>query len=57
MSKYENSLFPYSSHSTVNLPEWRLEDTNVTLISLLRLRKKSSFPKLHDKYCQNSRNL
>ena len=64
ISKYENSLFPYYSHSTVNLPEWRLEDTDVTLISFLRLftetitpERKSSFPKLHDKYCQNSQNL
>ena len=64
MSKYENSLFRYSLHSTVNFPEWKLKDTNVTLISFLRLftetitpERKSSFPKLHDKYCQNSRNL
>ena len=64
MSKYENSLFRYSLHSTVNFPEWKLKDTNVTLISFLRLftetitpERKSYFPKLHDKYCQNSRNL
>ena len=64
MSKYENSLFRYSLYSTVNFPEWKLKDTNVTLISFLRLftetitpERKSSFPKLHDKYCQNSRNL
>ena len=25
MSKYKNSLFPYSLHSNVNLPEWRLK--------------------------------
>ena len=37
MSKYENSLFRYSLHSTVNFPEWKLKDTNVTLISFLRL--------------------
>ena len=60
MSKYENSLFPYSSHSTVNLPEWRLEDTDVTLISFLRLftetitpERKSFFSKLNDECCQN----
>ena len=34
MSKYENSFFPYSLHSTANLSEWRLKDTNVTLLSL-----------------------
>ena len=37
MSKYENSVFPYSVHSTVNLPTWRPKDTNVTLMSFLRL--------------------
>ena len=37
MSKYENSVFPHSVHSTVNLPAWRLKDTNVTLMSFLRL--------------------
>ena len=37
MSKYENSLFRYSLYSTVNFPEWKLKDTNVTLISFLRL--------------------
>ena len=37
MSKYENTVFPYSVHSTVNLPAWRPKDTNVTLISFLRL--------------------
>ena len=37
MSKYENSVFPYSVHSTVNLPAWRPKDTNVTLMSFLRL--------------------
>ena len=25
MSKYENSLFPYSLQITVNLPEWKLK--------------------------------
>ena len=37
MSKYENSVFPYSVHSTVNLRTWRPKDTNVTLMSFLRL--------------------
>ena len=37
MSKYENSVFPYSVHSTVNLPAWRPKDTNYTLMSFLRL--------------------
>ena len=31
MSKYENSAFPYSIYSTVNLPAWRPKDENVTL--------------------------
>ena len=31
-SKYENGAFPYSVHSTVNLPAWRPKDTNVNLI-------------------------
>ena len=30
-AKYENSVFPYFVHSTVNLPAWRPKDTNVTL--------------------------
>ena len=34
MSKYENSAFPYSLHSTLNLPAWRPKDTNVTLMSV-----------------------
>ena len=37
MSKYENRVFPYSVYSTVNFPAWRLKDTNVALISFLRL--------------------
>ena len=37
MSKYENSLFPYSMQITVSLPEWKLKDTNVTLIFFLGL--------------------
>ena len=31
MSKYENSVFPYSVHSTVNLSAWRPKDVYVTL--------------------------
>ena len=53
MSDYENSLFQYSLHSTVNLPESRLKDTNITLISFLRLfietitpERKSFFSKI-----------
>ena len=29
--------FPYSVHSTVNLPAWKPKDKNVTLMSFLRL--------------------
>lgn len=29
-SKYQNSVFPYCVHSTVNLPTWRPKDTNVS---------------------------
>ena len=60
MLKHENSLFPYSLRSTVNLPEWRLDDADVTLISFLRLftqtitpERKSFFSKLNDECCQN----
>ena len=61
MSKYENSVFLYSVHSTVNLPAWRSKDANVTLMSLPRLftetitpeKKKIVFSKFHDKCCQN----
>ena len=60
MLKHENSLSPYSSRSTVNLPEWRLDDADVTLISFLRLftetitpERKSFFSKLNDECCQN----
>ena len=61
MPKYENSLFPYSVNSTVNVPTWRSKHTNVTLMSFLRLftktvtpmKKKICFLKtLNDKYCQ-----
>ena len=30
MSKYENSVCPYSVYSTVNLPGWRPKNANVT---------------------------
>ena len=64
MSKYENSVFPYSLHSIVNLPTWRPKDTNVTLMYFLLLftetltsEIKSFFSKLYDKYCQYFQNL
>ena len=61
MSKYENSVFPYSVHSTVNLPAWKPKYANVTLMSFLCLftetftpeRKKKNFSKFYDKCCQN----
>ena len=37
MSRYENSLSPYSVHSTLNLLAWRPKDTNITLMSFLHL--------------------
>ena len=37
MSKYENNVFPYSVHSTVNLPAWRPKNANVTFMSSLPL--------------------
>ena len=37
MSKSENSVFPYSVHSTVKLPASRPKDANVPLMSFLRL--------------------
>ena len=45
MPTYENSVFPYSVHSTVNLPAWRPKDANDTLMSFLRIKDKE----LHDK--------
>ena len=63
MPKYENSVFLYSLHSTVNLPAWRPKDTNVTAMSFLRLftetitpEREGFFSILHDKSCQNRRN-
>ena len=37
MSKYKNSVFPYSVHSTVNLAAWKLKQANVTLMSFRHL--------------------
>ena len=37
ITKYEDIVFPYSAHSTVNLHAWRPRDTNVTLMSFLHL--------------------
>ena len=60
MSKYEISLFPDFLQITVNLPEGKLKDANVTLMFFLLLfaktiapERKSFFSELHDKYCQN----
>ena len=30
-------MFPFSVHSTLNLPAWRTKDTNITLMSFLSL--------------------
>ena len=60
MSRYENSMFLYSVHSTVNLTALRPKETNITLMSFLHLftetiipKRKSFFSKLHDKCCQS----
>ena len=61
MSKYENSMFPYSVPcSTLNLRAWRPKDTNVTLMSVLFLfiepitpERKVLISTLHAKYCQS----
>ena len=37
MSKYENRVLLYSLYSTVNLPAWNPRETNITLMSFLRL--------------------
>ena len=57
---YENSVFPYSAHSAVDLPAERSKDTNVSFMSFLRLftetintERKVFLSKLHDKCCQN----
>ena len=46
MSKYENSMFPYSAHSTVNLPIWRPKDANDTVMSFLHLFTETITPKI-----------
>ena len=60
MSNYDNSVFPYPLHSTVNLPAWRPKDANVNLMSFPRLfietsitDRKVLFSKLHDKCSKN----
>ena len=45
MSKYENSVFPYSVCPIVNLPAWRPKDRNVTLMDFLRLFTEKITPK------------
>ena len=44
MSKYENNVFPYSVHSTVNLPARRPKDINVSLISFFVCLLRQLFP-------------
>ena len=56
MSKCENSLFPYFLHSAVSLPAWRPKDTNVTLVSFLRLFTETSTPE-RKSFFQNFRHL
>ena len=41
----KNSVFPFSLHSTVNLPAWRPKDTNVTLMPFLCLFTETINPK------------
>ena len=65
MSKYENHVLLYSLHCTVNLPAWKPKDTNITLMSFLRLFTETITPekdffffiKFYDKCCQNWWNL
>ena len=45
MAKYENSVFPYSVHSTVKLPAWRPKDANVTLLFFLQFFTERITPK------------
>ena len=45
MSKYENSVFPYSVHSAVKLPAWRPKDANVTLLFFLQFFTETITPK------------
>ena len=61
MSKYENSVFPFFVHSTVNLPAWRPKHTLMSFLCLFTfsrqwLLKEKFFSKLHDKCCRNWRN-
>ena len=53
MSKYENSVFPYSVHSTVNLSAWRPRDTNVILMSFFRLFTETINPERNFFFFQN----
>ena len=53
MSNYENSVFPYSVHSTVNLPAWRPKDANVTLMSFPRLFTETITPERKKFFFQN----
>ena len=55
MTKYENSVFPYLLHSTVNLPALWSKDTNVTLISFPRLFAEAITPKRKKFFFQNFR--
>ena len=55
MPKYENSLFPYSVNSTVNVPTWRLKHTNVTFMSFLRLFTKTVTPVKKNLFFENSK--
>ena len=50
MSKYENSVFPYSVYSTVNLLAWRPKDANVALMSFLRLFTETITPERKNKF-------
>ena len=63
MLNYENSVFPYSLHFTVNLPAWMPKDKcyfNVVSPSIHwdsdSRKKKIFFSKLHEKCCQNLKN-
>ena len=50
ISKYENSVLPYSVHSAANICAWRPKDANVTLMYFLHLLPEEFFfSKLQDK--------
>ena len=53
MSKYGNSVFPYSAHFTVNLPAWKPKDGNVTLMSFPLLFTEAVTPERKTKFFQN----